>query len=463
MIIPTLVLVSAMQFGDPQSGARIDDLSHSPWRETPTVKMVSYPAAAPAPAKSSNPQTNGPQNGPVGPVASPLVQPPVSPIPYSSPAGFSLGVSDPDLAGGNPLSTPFPGPPGQDYGTAVPPPSYQPPSLLNGTSQSGYPPSTYPPPTYSSSSYPATPSRTEYGTTRIENNKVHLSRAQVKFDKIAKLGAPVGGIIVEQRTVKCDAEGNVLRGSSGDPIMIDLQRGVQLFVGQQVAQIDDRYPQEQYRVAVTKLDVAEKEAAQTIGIDYAQAALNTAESDYRRSLDINKSSPGVVPAAELELKRFKVIEAQLQKKKAISDHENQQESVKIQEAEVKVAKTQLDLRKVKTPFDAVVVNVLSEVGNYLREGEPIAEVAKLDKLKVIASVDGKKVTQEQIDGKRVTVTVTEAPGGTNDQFEGFVRYAAPIFRDSQRTFEVEIEVDNRFVNGHWLLKEGDFVEVVIHL
>ena len=87
----------------------------------------------------------------------------------------------------------------------------------------------------------------------------------------------------------------------------------------------------------------------------------------------------------------------------------------------------------------------------------------LDKLKVVASIDGKKVTQEQVDGKRATITVTDAPGGQNDQFEGRVRYAAPTFKDSQRTFEVEIEVDNRLVNGYWLLKEGDYVDVVIHL
>ena len=453
MIIPTLVLVSAMQFGDPQSGARIDDLSHSPWREIPAVSQVSYTAQVNETQNlSQGSETTGP----------PQFQPnQMQTVPNTTP-GYTLGVPDPDLV------------PESVGGSAFPPlPSSQPPvsqpmvsptlspqwntatSPMNGASNGSL-----------ANTYLSGSGMDNRGTTstRVENNKVFLSRgAKVEFDKIARLSAPMGGIMLEQSTVKYDAQGNVIRASNGEPIKIELQRGVQLFSGQQIGQLDDRYPKAQYEVAVTKLAVAKKEAAQTISIDYARASLKVAESDYKRSWDVNTKTPGVVPTAELEFKAFKVEEARLQLEKAIIDHENQQESVKIQEQEVKVAQTQIDLRKVKTPFNAVVVNVISEVGNYLRESDPIAEVAMLDKLKVVADVDGKMVTQEQVDGKRATITVTDAPGGQNEQFEGFVRYAAPTFKDTRRVFEVEIEVDNRRVNGYWLLKEGDYVDVVIHL
>jgi len=163
----------------------------------------------------------------------------------------------------------------------------------------------------------------------------------------------------------------------------------------------------------------------------------------------------------MEVKRFKVIESQLQMKKAEIDHANQQESVKVQEQEVQVAKTQLDLRKIKSPFNGMVVNVISQVGKALREGDAIAEIAQLDKLKVVTQIDGNRITQEQVDKKRVTVTA-RTPSGQSDVFDGFVRYAAPSYNDL-RQFQVEIEVDNRLVNGHWQLREGDFVDVVIQL
>ena len=435
MIIPTLVLVSAMQFGDPQSGQRIDDLSHSPWREVSVVMSVTA-------------QSNEIPERPIVPTMN------MPPFPSESEQnGYFYGNAGtfpgdgnivPDSGYGSVSGMTMPMP--SDHFTALSTDSQRP-------TQSGG---------SSGTSFLVVQNSNDYGgPTRIENGKAYLSRARVRFDKIARLSAPIGGIILEQSTVKRDVQGNVLRDSSGEPIPIELERGVLLFAGQQVAQLDDRYPQAQFAVAKTKLAVAKKEAEQTIGMDYAEASLLVAESDYRRKWDIDKRAPGTVTAAEFEIAAFKVKEARLQLDKARIDHENQQESVKVQEEEVRVAQTQLDLRKVKTPFNGMVVNVVSQVGNYLRESDAIAEVAQLDKLKILANVDGTMITQEQVNKKKVTVTVRN-PGGQVDEFDGSVRYAAPIF-DRLRRFEVEIVVNNRLVNGSWLLKEGDFVDVVIDL
>jgi len=437
MIIPTLVLVTAMQFGDPQSGARIDDLSHSPMRDVPAATMPVSSAAHSndSPILSNVTTADEPQ------IPMPIPQPSSQGIGLNGGSDAITQVPGPAFSGGN---TPMPMPPTRDFSTTR---------------------STFPRPSASGNGYNGMDSTTaaqiEFGdTTRIENNKV-LMRGKVEFDKITPLSTPVSGMILEQRTDKCDAQGKVMRNSNGEPIKIDLNRGVMVFTGQQVAQLDDRHAQAQYSVANTKLDVARMEAEQTIGMDYAKAQHDTAYSDWKRSYDIAKGIAGAVTAAELEVKWFKVIESRLQMQKAEIDHKNQQESVKVQEQEVQVAKTQLDLRRIKTPFNGMVVNVISQVGKSLREGDVIAEVAQLDKLKVLANVDGNKITQEQVDKKRVIVTARN-PNGQTDNFEGFVRYAAPSF-DSQRQFQVEIEVDNRLVNGSWLLKEGDYVDVVIHL
>ena len=434
MIIPTLVLVSAMQFGDPQSGARINDLSHSPWREVAVVKPVSYTT-----------QSNDIPELPTSPATMPM--------PPSIPGGN-------EGFGNSPMETPGMTPPGGVIpGTNMPVPQAGYSASQTAMQRSAMPSNGSGAP---GASLLLVQNANDYsGPTKIENNKVYLSRAKVQFDKITPLSTPVSGIVLEQRTENRDAQGNVLRASNGKPVMIDLQRGVMVFTGQQIAQLDDRHAQAQFSVANTKLDVARMEAEQTIGMDYAKAQYDTAYSDWKRSYDIAKRTPGAVTDAELEVKQFKVIESQLQMKKAENDHKNQQESVKVQEQEVEVAKTQLDLRKIKTPFNGMVVNVVSQVGKSLREGDPIAEVAMLDKLKVIANVDGNKITREQVDKKRVSVTARSLNGQT-DEFAGFVRYAAPSF-NHLRQFEVEIEVDNKLVNGHWQLQEGDYVDVVIHL
>jgi biotin carboxyl carrier protein len=425
-----------MQFSDPQSGARIDDLSHSPLRDVPAVVMSASPTGHLPPGSV----TNG-LSIPTPPASSQDIGG------NGAPSDFTQ-VPSPVFSVGNSPGVNMPMPPRVDSPNAQTTflrPIMSPNGNGNGSNGTGF--------------MPGTQNELRF-TTRIENNKV-MTRGKVEFDKISRLSAPIGGIVLDQRTEKYDAQGNVMRASNGEPIKVDLQRGVLLFTGQQIAHLDDRYPQAQYAVAKTKLAVAEKEAKQTIGIQYARAQYDTAYSDWKRSFEIAQRTSGAVTAAELELKAFKVKESELQMEKAQSDHDNQQESVRVQEQEVLVAQTQLDLRKVKTPFNGMVVNVISQVGNYLREGEPIAEVAQLDKLKISTQVDGNRITQEQVDKKRVTVTARN-PNGQDDVFEGFVRYAAPTF-DSNRQFPVEIEVDNRLVNGYWQLLEGDFVDVVIHL
>jgi len=441
MIIQTLVLVTAIQFGGPQSGANIDDLTLSPWRDVPTANLVKYTAAYANPSDTA--QGDLPN--------APINLAPMTPPPNVGAGSFALDVPDPDLNGNGNISPALPAPSPVYIQQATPIAAQQATTrpTTGGTSTGRYTGGANVGVEYS-------------GPTRVENNKIYISRAIVQFDKISKLSAPVGGIVMKLETNKCDVQGNVQKRSDGEPIMTDLERGVLLFTGQQVAQLDDRYPDAQHAVAETKLAVARKEAAQTITIDYAKAQWRTAQSDFNRSLDVAQRTPAAVTASELELKELKVIETRLQLEKATIDRENQQESVKIQEQEVKVAEAQLDLRKVKTPFNAIVVNVLTQVGNYLKEGDPIAEVAKLDKLIVQANIDGNQVTQQQVDGKRVTVKATN-PGGRIEEFEGFVRYAAPMFIDNQRNFQVDIEVDNRMLDNTWQLRQGDYVDVVIHL
>ena len=466
MIIPTLVLMTALQFGDPQSGAKIDDLSHSPWQNVPTTTLVAYTEQTTGTPTGTNTGTASQFT-----VSQPALSTTTPPATTSTPPAFGanvpvfgLGVSDPDLVDGGvpaielPGTIPAPTPsvvgnePAQTFA-----PTTQPTTVM--ATQNGGSNRSYSGP-YTSPGYGARSEGGSGDSTKISDGKVHISRAKVEYDKVAKLSAPVGGIVQELRTVKCDVQGNVTRASNGEPIKIDLNRGVLLFTGQQIAQLDDRYARAQYEVAVTKLRVAEKDAEKDIEIRYAKSGWDVAERDLKRKEDVNTRSPGAISLSEIDVSRLSVIQAGLQHEKAISDHETKQDSVLVQKEEVRVAETQLDLRKIKTPFNAMVINVVTQVGNYLKEGDPLAEVVQLDKLKVIANVDGNLITQEKVAGKRVTVTTVH--DGQKEEFEGFVRYAAPNF-NSLRQFEIEIEVDNRLVNDSWLLKQGDYVDVVIHL
>jgi biotin carboxyl carrier protein len=444
MILPTLVLVASMQFADPQSGAKIDDLSHAAWRNVPLPASIQSAVTPVAYTQQSNKtQTDAVQNNNTDSHVS---------APFSEPHYSLLDVPDPDTASRtNNTETPISTVPllpeiNSDVTTTKYNPAITAVSQQNFGSEindlSGY------------------TSRMSENLTVINGDNV-LTRGKVEYDKVSRLSAPIGGIVQQLQTPKYDKQGKLVKNSAGEPVWIDLVRGVILYKDQQICLLDDRYPKAQYEVATTKLIVAKEEAEKDVEIRYAKIKFETSQRTLKRAYDANSRTPNAISPAEIDILTLQRDQALLEIEKAQSDQDTRRQDIKIQEQEVAVASTQLDLRRVKTPFNSMVINVVTQEGSYLREGDPIAEVAQLDKLKVTCTVDGKKLRPEDIDQKKVTVTASY-PNGQKENFDGFVRYAASSYNDLKE-FQTEIEVTNRNINGYWLLKQGDFVDVTIHL
>ncbi|MDR1494101.1 MAG: HlyD family efflux transporter periplasmic adaptor subunit [Planctomycetaceae bacterium] len=441
MILPTLVLVTSMQFAAPQSGEKIDDLSHTSWQNIP------IPASA---LVSVTPvvytrQSEEPQAGVV-----PNVAPSAIVSPSENKTEFVLDVPDPDIAGReNRANIQTPTVPLLAGGSGRFPDEYK--TSISAASQNS---------NTGTNGLVGYSARVAETLTVINGDNV-LGRGKVEYDKISRLSAPIGGNVQQLQTPKYDKQGKLVKNSAGDPVWIDLVRGVVLYKGQQICLLDDRYPKAQYEVATTKLSVAKVEAEKDIDIRFAEKKFETAQRNLKRSYESNERVANTVSPAEIDILTLQRDQSLLEIEKSQSDQDTRRQEVKVQEQEVAVALTQLDLRRVKTPFNSMVIGVFTQEGSYLREGDPVAEVAQLDKLKVTCTIDGKKLRPEEIDQKKVTITASY-PNGQKENFDGFVRYAASSYNDLKE-FQTEIEVTNRNINGYWLLKQGDFVEVTIHL
>jgi hypothetical protein len=435
-----------MQFADPQSGARIDDLSHASWRNVPIPESVQ---ASVKPVVYTK-QSDEPQTDVVGNNTASRV-----PTNSSAPKGeYLLDVPDPDLVDQeNNIDNQTP---------TVP--------LLSERNSNTYTANKYNTELSVASQgfgMETTSGLGGYSSERMAENLTVingddvLTRGKVEYDKVSRLSAPIGGNVLQLQTPKYDKQGKLVKNSAGDPVWVDLVRGVILYKGQQICLIDDQYPKAQYEVATIKLKVAKEEAAKDIDIRSAQKKYETAQRSVDRAYEISARTPQAISPAEVDILVLQRDQSLLDIEKTQSDQDTRRQEVKVQEQEVAVASTQLALRRVKTPFNSMVINVVTQEGSYLREGDPIAEVAQLDKLKIACTVDGKKLRPEDIDQKKVTVTASY-PNGQKENFDGFVRYAASSYND-MKEFQTEIEVTNRNINGYWLLKEGDFVDLAIHL
>lgn len=117
-----------------------------------------------------------------------------------------------------------------------------------------------------------------------------------------------------------------------------------------------------------------------------------------------------------------------------------QEAVAMLEAaktELTRAKLDLEYMTVRAPFDGALQARHVEVGDFVKQGDPIARFVDNRSIIVSASVS-------EFDAGYVEVgQAAEANLATGETVHGRIRYVSPVADEETRTFEVELEVDNR--------------------
>ena len=111
-----------------------------------------------------------------------------------------------------------------------------------------------------------------------------------------------------------------------------------------------------------------------------------------------------------------------------------------------LARIDLDIQRtqIRAPFDGVLEQRVVEVGDYVKDGNPIAVVVDLSPAVVMAQISEREVGQIRVGQIGSARLVT---GGI---VEGIVRYVGTVSDAATRTFKVELEVANpeaRIVEG----------------
>ena len=103
----------------------------------------------------------------------------------------------------------------------------------------------------------------------------------------------------------------------------------------------------------------------------------------------------------------------------------------LEEIELEVANTTL-----AAPFDAVLQERSVELGDYVNEGDSVAELVDTDPLIVVGEVSERHVHEIAVGNAGLAKLVNGTP------IEGTIRYVAPVAEESTRTFRVELAVPN---------------------
>lgn len=210
---------------------------------------------------------------------------------------------------------------------------------------------------------------------------------------------------------------------SGLVIAIGLQAGDPVRQGQVIARLDDTLA----ALAVQR-EAAQVEHKRGVHLERV-AELELAQRDLARYEDAKSSN--AVAAMELDARRTQVAawEARVRQAKA---------EVEVAEALLAEAQRRHRNMTVFAPFDGRVVAKQTEVGQWLREGDPVAEILQLDVVEARLDVP-EGLIAALVEGESKARVRLSASG---KEFSATVARVVPVADPLSRLFPVRLEIEN---------------------
>ncbi len=234
---------------------------------------------------------------------------------------------------------------------------------------------------------------------------------------------------------------------------VEAKEGLEVSEGDQLGQIDDVHAQRALEIAQAKLRAASREAGNDVNVRYAQAKAEVAYAEIEQADATNAKAPGTVTPFELRRLKLAYNESYLAIEQATHELAIAGEKENVSKAELAAAIEDVRRRKIIAPWSGMIVQRYRRVGEWVKPGDPVFQLVRLDRLRTQAFLDAERVAPAEVDGQPVTVTVTLAHGVTRT-FQGRIVFVSPRIENDGR-FLVHAEVVNeQGASGHWLLRPG---------
>jgi multidrug resistance efflux pump len=270
---------------------------------------------------------------------------------------------------------------------------------------------------------------------------------------------------------------NVAAQEEGVLISLDKKEGQLVKKDDKLAQIDDSDAQIRRIIAENELKIAIEESNSDADLKAAQATVGVAQAEYDGSREIRDRSSDAISVFEVRRLKLTQERSEYQAANAEVQFRISQLTKTMREAQLSSVDREIERRTVRSPINGVVVRRFRNLGDWVKVGEPVYRVVRMDRLRVEGLLSAERFTPAQVEGRRVEIRIDVPDGKTRDGKETItlpssvsvdatllkVNFASPVV-DASRDFLVFIEFDNQLdANGRWLVRPGLEAEVTIYL
>ena len=227
-----------------------------------------------------------------------------------------------------------------------------------------------------------------------------------------------------------------------------------------VAQLDEREAKMRVHVSKLELDVATRQANNTVQIKYSKKKKEVDKADFDVAQEAYNKVTNSVSLTEIRRRRLQYQAAEL----SIENAENDLAIAKLEErvarGRVEAAEMELERHKVAAQLDGKVAQTFRQVGEWVNAGDPILRIRQLDRLYVEGYVDAAEYSPSDVLGRRCTVVI-DMPRGKIESFESKVTFVDDNI-ETTNEFRVRAEIENnKFANGY-LVVPGFPADMILH-
>ncbi|MEO0530354.1 MAG: HlyD family efflux transporter periplasmic adaptor subunit [Planctomycetota bacterium] len=222
---------------------------------------------------------------------------------------------------------------------------------------------------------------------------------------------------------------------------LTIHEGERITAGAAIAEVDSREPRLDADVIKQDLAVARRESESDVRVRLARKQHRVAEAELARATTVNAELPNTVSAKEVDRLRLAMESSQLEIEHAVFEQELLVSRLGRIEADLRLAEHRVAKRSVASPIDGVVAELYRHAGEWVDEGQPIARVVRVRRLRA----EGYVGIEDALSGliNRPVVVSARLPSGETLQAVGRVVFVSPEAEPVDSKVRFWAEIDNR--------------------
>lgn len=208
-----------------------------------------------------------------------------------------------------------------------------------------------------------------------------------------------------------------------------------------LVQLNDEEASMTLERARLELQIAEQDSQNDTHRRLAQKKLAVVESELQRAKQSNAEFANSVSQTEIDELQLQTDQASIQIEQARHEQKQAELTRKLKDNEFRLANRILQRRQIRASLDGQIVQIYHQPGEWIKPGEPVVRILRLDRLRVEGFLKANRITP-QLDDAPIVLTVA-LPNKPRVQFSGRIVFVSPEINPVNGQVRFWAEVENR--------------------